>query len=474
MPGKSHTRKPIDLKVVFLLALCAGGILIFLRVIGFDGLYGQDAYAYANHTKDIVDYLINGTIIPEFHWPSGYPIFCLPLQLITQNVTWSLQLTSVIFWIFSIYQSARILEFLVPGLKVKTAALLCIATIGFSPYFLRLGFTGMSDIAGAFFVITAIRYYLEMRQQFNMLGFWLLFLSAGMAVFMRYATAIVVVFPMISGLIIAIKTRGKAVLGIALFILIFSGIMLTKNPNELLDFTQDVLEGWSPMNLFRSQFENIGGQFNYSFPNGVYILFPFFHPGFFFFGIISLILALRSKRPFPWALFIPVAIYLLFLGGLNLQNNRFFVIVVPIIGIIQLYYLLEIIDRLRKIQTALIIGVGVLNFSLAIYSAKTIYRVQQEEIQLNQAISKFNMQRLYTFEVDVAFQTRGFKGELKNLWLENEVQLKSGDHVLVNPDRWQEKWKDHQLGENLTTIKNDTSLKHVQVLTNGWELLRKK
>lgn len=474
MSGSSHTRKSIDLKIVFLLTLCASGMLIFLRVLGFDGLYGQDAYAYANHTNDIVDYLINGTITPEFHWPSGYPILCLPLQFITQNVTWSLQLASAIFWALSIYQSSRILQFLVPGLKTRTSILLCIVTIGLSPYFLRLGFTGMSDIAGAFFVITAIRYYLEMRQQFNMLGFWILFLSAGMAVFMRYATAIVVIFPMVSALNIAIKTRGKAVPGLGLLILVFSGIIATKNPTETFEFILEVLHEWSPMNLFRSQFENIGGQFNYSFPNGVYMLFPFFHPGFFFFGIISIILALRSKRNFPWSLFIPVAIYLLFLGGLNLQNNRFFVIVVPIIGIIQLYYLLEIIDRLRKIQTALIIGIGVLNFSLAIYSAKTIYRVQQEEIQLNQEISKFNIQRLYTFEVDAAFQTRGFKGELKNLWLENELQLKSGDHVLINPDRWQEKWEDHQLGQNLTKIKNDTSLRHVQALPNGWKLLRKE
>src|SRR4051812_15025314 len=41
--------------------------------LGFDGLYGQDSYAYYNYGQTLRQSLSQGRTLPAFFWPLGYP-----------------------------------------------------------------------------------------------------------------------------------------------------------------------------------------------------------------------------------------------------------------------------------------------------------------------------------------------------------------------------------------------------------------
>src|SRR5206468_11603050 len=40
----------------------------------FDGLYGQDAFAYFRYARALWPWLLHGASLPIYYWPAGYPI----------------------------------------------------------------------------------------------------------------------------------------------------------------------------------------------------------------------------------------------------------------------------------------------------------------------------------------------------------------------------------------------------------------
>ncbi|GAB4515577.1 MAG: hypothetical protein OHK0046_19330 [Anaerolineae bacterium] len=74
-----------------LLPLIAGGLAV---MYGFDGLYGQDAYAYFNYaTVDLKNQLYPP---PPFFWPPGYPLAILAVSLITGDTPFAGQIVSLV------------------------------------------------------------------------------------------------------------------------------------------------------------------------------------------------------------------------------------------------------------------------------------------------------------------------------------------------------------------------------------------
>ncbi len=70
--GKIPTKWRIDLTICILLFVA--NLLVRLPLtVGFDGLYGQDAYAYFDFARD----WLSGSAGTAFHWPLGYPALLL-------------------------------------------------------------------------------------------------------------------------------------------------------------------------------------------------------------------------------------------------------------------------------------------------------------------------------------------------------------------------------------------------------------
>src|SRR5690349_5357575 len=40
----------------------------------FDGLYGQDAFAYVRYARALWPWLVRGAPLPIYLWPAGYPL----------------------------------------------------------------------------------------------------------------------------------------------------------------------------------------------------------------------------------------------------------------------------------------------------------------------------------------------------------------------------------------------------------------
>jgi len=40
----------------------------------FDGLYGQDAFAYFRYARALWPWLLSGAPLPTYYWPAGYPL----------------------------------------------------------------------------------------------------------------------------------------------------------------------------------------------------------------------------------------------------------------------------------------------------------------------------------------------------------------------------------------------------------------
>ena len=89
MISKNHeARVPGWRFLVSLLVLSVTAILIGRR-IGFDGLYGQDAFAYFQYASGpFRDALASGqATLPAFSWPIGYPLAVVAMSFVASLET---------------------------------------------------------------------------------------------------------------------------------------------------------------------------------------------------------------------------------------------------------------------------------------------------------------------------------------------------------------------------------------------------
>jgi len=69
------SRAPADQHIALLLGGIAIAAALAARVLWpFDGLYGQDAFAYFRYAQALWPWLLHGTALPIYYWPAGYPI----------------------------------------------------------------------------------------------------------------------------------------------------------------------------------------------------------------------------------------------------------------------------------------------------------------------------------------------------------------------------------------------------------------
>src|SRR5215210_3248048 len=74
---------PADRHIALLLGGVALAAALAARVLWpFDGLYGQDAFAYFRYAQALWPWLLRGEPLPVYYWPAGYPLLvalALPL-----------------------------------------------------------------------------------------------------------------------------------------------------------------------------------------------------------------------------------------------------------------------------------------------------------------------------------------------------------------------------------------------------------
>jgi len=465
---------PFYLNIALLaIPLCIG---LILRFFGFDGLYGQDAYEYLRYTKAIQEYVLTGTHPGAFFWPVLYPCIGAFLGFIFGSAAFGLQfLSSISVSICAIYllKTIRLLypKFSYPFLYILIFGLCC-------PFLFKMGFIAMSDSTAAMWIALCCYYFFKTHiKQTSLVP---VFVFATCALMTRYAS-VIIIFPMVLyGLYLVAKrkTIKQFIVAVLLSALVVIPFVLLQW-NALFEATSNYfLKLWSPVYFFSNSYTTNDGFQTYPFPNGLYVFYVIFHPGFIFIGIPLLFLTLKNYKNaflFPQKILAAcILAYLLFLAGIPFQNPRILGLVFPLV-LVFLYPAFNTLLQIRWIKKYALPFAGIALVLQLLFWHRTftpIFLRTLHEKEMVTMVSSYQGKTLYSFDVDLALKERGMQFDYKNLFLERYTNFNTRDLVLFHPERFQKQWKGKNPMLNWNTINDNYILQVLEEDSSGWKLYK--
>lgn len=445
------------------------GFLILLLVFDFNGLYGQDAHEYFRYSKALQLEMIDGIPAGDFHWPKLYSLLGVVSSFLGIPILVCLQLISLVSCLGAIYFAQKSIRLLYDA----EGALFLIFGAATQVYFVRMGYVVMSDALCAFFIMAAIYFYLKFTKNKAFKDVVLLLAFALLAIFTRYASLPILAVLTIHALWIYLSRWGLEVRITVLILLSFTGVCVLYFNNQALSQVVDRIIEWNPINLIhRSHFREGRLETNFA-PNLFYIWSNFLHLGFLSIGVLLL----------PWfkywnfrqrGLWIAVLVYLLFIGGLEIQNQRFMVLThLPVLILIfpafqKLWSWLET----KKLKIPFVIGVLVFNFSLFYYSFEKTYRVHRIEKIIVEELHKFDDHTpILSFYVNQSFASYDLPNPTQDFW-NAYPDFHKGGLVVFNPEKFEQSWGDGIVMQNWLSLKEQHELTVIRELPENWKIYR--
>jgi hypothetical protein len=331
-----------------LLAVPAVSIAMIRR---FDGLYGQDAYAYFEYaTQSVRHSILNLAPLEAFFWPPGYPILVALASLAIGPLPLAGQVVSLAMGaLVPVFTTLIVRELLPNGLAVP---LLAGAIAALSGQLWQSSIVVMADTTGlalaTFSALALLRY-----QRANHIG-WLVAASGALA----YATLARWIYGLVAipfGLYAlaclprrrhaqtALHVVAAAAVGAILLLPILGPplVGLLSHPDAPASFAGNLqVYSWSPLNAFQRDFLTADGHLSYQWPNGVYYAAAPLNPAFF--GPLvapwALVGAWAACRSWPLSRLILIlgwiGIVYAFHAGAAWQNFRFTLAYLPPLAIL--------------------------------------------------------------------------------------------------------------------------------------------
>lgn len=448
---------------------------IIFRLLGFDGLLGQDSYEYCRYTEKIKTFYLTGVHPGGFFWPKGYPLMAGLFALVLP-INISLQLVTVICLSGTAWFTNKFIKLIHP--TNTNSLLFVVIALLFSPYFLRAGLIAMSDMLAAFCLVGSFYYGLSYFRKNKLSTLILCVLLAFYAVFTRYPAIVPLSILLVSLIVFWFKNIKLSHLFVLIIPAIFIGLHFYFEANGTNFIKHEFLTTWDILNSYKRSFLIVDGSLNYLFPNIIYVLFPFFYPGFFVFGAVLIFTTLKGirykNRPTNNQLILGLSIllYALFLVGVPFQNTRFLVLTYPLI-VVLLYApfnrLLEQFISYKKITVGFLIFIQLVFFIRAIYPS---YQLNLLEKGMAKELQSFEGQTLYSFDIDIAMQGRGLDFNYKNLWVKKYSSFEKGALVLFNEEKLKVQWEGKNPMLNWNNLQHNYQLKTITSLSGGWKLYR--
>lgn len=331
------------IELVLLLVLFVASLLLrlsFLMGRDFDGLYGQDAYAYYDFADELRMDISEGHPPAPFFWPLGYPaLLAAGFALFGTQAATGLIMNLVLGALLSplVYILARQMG---GGVLGAVAAAIIMALCGQA---IQSSLVIMSDIpALAWAAIGAVCFWMFLKRpgtspKRDKIGLFLAAFFLAFACVTRWLyLALIVPFGLA-----ALLRRGSwrelsGAIVVGGLVLLPQVIYSRTNPYPALNHAW--VEGWSPANAFRREFTNVDGHFVYDKANAVYYTRPFYDPYylspvFSVFVLLGLGKFIRRRRFAECSFLVGWALLpYLFLIGIPYQNIRFPLIVVPAVA----------------------------------------------------------------------------------------------------------------------------------------------
>ena len=470
-------RQFIDKYGLLLLGVFPFLILMLVRLFGFDGLYGQDAYEYLRYSDELVAFIQTGQSTGYFFWPVYYPLFGVLVNFFTNDIGIALQLVSVFSWSISTIYLHKTIQLLYP--ENKSSFLFLLLCFLLSPMVVRMGTLVMSDTLATCLILSSSFYALRYFKHQFVKNLYLFSVLGGVAMLTRYAS-FVVLFPFflyMGYFLLKEKKDLFHLLGlIILMIAIWFPHFYLKSQAPLEFINHGAITDWSFSSLFKTTLLSKSGVLTYAYPNIVYGFTHLVHPRYLSFGFLLLpIFFIRKLYTRTNRIVISsVLLYSIFLAGVYNQNSRFLLLTFPFVLIILFSAFEFVFQKIisKKVKWLVFIALLVLQIGLATKGMEPIFKRHVLEKSIAAQIKFYQKNILYSFDIDIAMKGRNLDFNHKNLWVEKYSKFEEGALVLFHPTKFQKQFKEENPILNWNNLNENYNLKLLENCSEGWKLYR--
>lgn len=319
---------------VFALALAIRVGIVALT--GFDGLYGQDPFAYLAQARAIAEHAPHGAWPRnDFFWPSGYPLVAAAVMWLTGTTHAAAQAVNILAGAALAPLTYLLARDLGAGVAPR-AALVAATLVAVGAQGVQSSVVVMADVSGLAWATLSTWATLRASARPGWGGAWprvVAGLAIGMATITRWQYALLA--PVIVWIAMRVTDPSPlrrfvrwAPAGVLAFAVVFAQAALTVQTRSE-GLAHEWLLSWHPANAIARTVTTADGVQSHWLPVGVFYLQAFFHPGLLMppLGVFALVgvwrlWELRARVALGVTLGW-IALQYAFLAGIPIHNLRF-------------------------------------------------------------------------------------------------------------------------------------------------------
>ncbi len=453
--------------------LFAGALAVRVIVVaatGFDGLYGQDAYAYFDQAMALRTGILHGILAPnDFFWPQGYPLMAAMVSLIIGSGPLAAQLVSLVAGAAAAPLTFLIAQRLLPR-ENRSASILAGLFVAVGAQAVISSIVIMSDAAALALLLAAMWIVLKFHKHprnLGHLGLAVLFGAAAAAT--RWASLLVgpaLALPALQGLDTGggRSRRFVFLVGGGTFALMGTILVATLK----LDAISGYFERWSLINLLHGPIAEIPSQaLSAKVPGLIFYLAPIYHPAFLgpLLGGLALLglwkAGSASSRLSVTLLIVWIAVPTIFCAGLPLRNLRFCLLTLVPWSIAAAWGASALATTLlRRRIIVLLVGFSCMaNAGWGVHRIDRLTSNQENLIKTVRAVEELIPPDgiVLTFEITQLMQHHS-RVETLELFDQTPASMERllADHrplfVLIQPLDIEERWQDLPPGQNIREL----------------------
>ena len=449
-------------------------LAILTELLEYNGLYGQDAHAYFQYTRKLKSALIHQSEIPSFFWPVYYPLSGVLLSFLPFSQVKVLQLISIsslvgVTWLLSSLLNKQFTSH-------KSVILFVLSAFFLAPTPFIYALSTMSDSLTVFFVMTHFYFaYLFYHENKNS-AFIASAVFALLAFLTRYA-AVPVLLPSSLWLTYLVFNRKKwLTISYTLLVLIIISLPHFYIKGFEQQYNHHWLSNWQVINFFQSSFVTHEGPHYFPRINLIYSIQHLFHPRFIFIGF-PLLFFLRKEdfqSSFRLVVLASILLYMIFLGGIPYQSNRYLMLSFPLIIIVlfpafnRAYLWIKHLGKVYFKLGITLFCIGQL--TLIIYYFQPFYKRNQLEQNVVEVLKAHQAKSIYSFGMETAFGNYKIPQQIHSLWEHTYSSFVVGDLIFFNLPKYHDQWANQNPMINWEKLNRDYSLQPLQSWDDGWKL----
>lgn len=410
--------------------------------LGYSGLNGQDAYDYLRIAKGWIAWAHSGAMPLMKEHPHGYPIAGAVLGALLGSPAFGLQLISLLgMCALALAVRASLIK---DGERTEVNRFVLLAIV-LSPFMLRHALVDMSDVGAVALVMTAFGALIAWRRRRRawLVAAWLI--CALLAISFRLA-AVPMLAAMLFPPVMRAIPRGRSMIACvsAGFLALATSLWLWNAEIHLAD--RGPMAEWSLLNLFRTELHSDDGVLNYRWPNLIYVLSVFVHPGFVPIGALLLpFVRVQDFTTNAARIALPMVIgYLLFIGGMPFQNDRVLLMAQPLAAILLFPAFLRATEwaKDRGIRPShIVVALAFAQAGLFVRAMMPFIHQARVERQLAAALNERSAGHIYTHGMGAAFDELCPEADITELWYGRIGHFESGSYVVVQPAAMSIQWR---------------------------------